>query len=115
MILFGTRKGLASYTNIVASAKQKLALMKQDIISDFSHQNLHNFNEIFSGSQYKRFINGEETHLVSREQFKNYLLGLIEQQEKFLDEEVPDIRPKGDVPSVGLTGVVAERTGLNNC
>ena len=97
-------KGLASYTNIVASAKQKLALMKQDIISDFSHQNLHNFNEILSSSQYKRFINGEETHLVSREQFKNYLLGLIEQQEKFLDEEVPDIRPKGDVPSVGLTG-----------
>jgi len=107
-------KGLAAYTNVVASAKQKLALMKQDIISDFSHQNLHNFNEILSSSQYKRVINGEETHLVSREQFKNYLLGLIEQQEKFLDEQVDKIKPTGDVPSVGLTGVVAEkRTGLN--
>ena len=45
-------KGVKAYTNVVKSAKQKLALMKADIISDFSHQNLHNFNEVMSSGKY---------------------------------------------------------------
>lgn len=106
-------KGVKAYTNVVKSAKQKLALMKADIISDFSHQNLHNFNEVMSSGKYERMIDGENVHLMSKEQFKNYLLGLVAEQEKFLDEQVDKIRPTGDVAGVGLYGKSADdRTGI---
>ena len=70
--------------------------------------------KLFSGSQYERMIDGQDVHLISREQFKNYLLGLVADQEKFLDEQVDKIKPTGDVASVGLYGKSADdRTGIN--